>query len=285
MLFFHDLFQFDFLFYAVIGALLASIACGFIGTFVVAKRNTYVAGAIAHSVLGGMGVALYFNKVHNIQWLSPLVGAIIAAVLAALIISIVSLSGKQRHDTITSAVWAIGMAVGISFISMTPGYSQDLMSYLFGNVLMIGTSDLWTMAVLDILILIILFLFYNRFLVVSFQPELAKLRGVNTFFFHALMMIMVSLTVVILTQIVGLIMVIALLTLPAATALKIVTRLPSAMILATVLCMFFSISGIALSYEPELPAGATIIEIAGAFFLLTCLYKFLYAKFKKKTEV
>jgi zinc transport system permease protein len=284
ILFFHDLFQYNFLIFAVLGALLASIACGFVGTFVVAKRTTYVAGAIAHSVLGGMGAALYFRKVHHIQWLTPLVGASIAAILSALIISFVTASGKQRHDTVTSAVWAIGMAVGISFISMTPGYSQDLMSYLFGNILMIGMSDLWTMVVLDLLILIVIFLFYNKFLTISFQPELAKLRGVNVFFFHSLMMVMISLTVVLLTQVVGLIMVIALLTLPAATALKIVTRLPSAMILASLLCMFFSLIGIAVSYEPELPAGATIIEIAGAVYLITCLFQFLFVKYNKKIK-
>ena len=169
-LFFHDLVRHNFLIYAVIGAALASVSCGIVGSIVVAKRTTYLAGAIAHSVLGGMGAALYFKRVHGVEWLTPLTGAVVAAVMAALVISFVTVSGKQREDTVISAVWAIGMAVGISFISATPGYYEDLMSYLFGNILMIGTTDLWHMAFLDAAVLIITILFYDRFLVVSFQP-------------------------------------------------------------------------------------------------------------------
>jgi zinc transport system permease protein len=283
-LFFHDLVRHDFLIYAVVGAALASVACGIVGSLVVAKRTTYLAGAIAHSVLGGMGAALYFKRVHGIEWLTPLTGAVTAAVIAALIISFVTVSGKQREDTVISAVWAIGMAVGISFISATPGYYEDLMSYLFGNILMIGTGDLWHMAFLDAAVLAVTILFYDRFLVVSFQPELAALRGLNIYFYHTLMILMMSLTVVLLTQIVGLIMVIALLALPAATAFKFVNRLWSAMFAAGFICMIVSFLGLAVSYEPELPAGATIIEIAGLIYILSLIGKNIYLKFFRKRD-
>lgn len=282
VLFWHDFFHHTFLQYALLGGLLASISCGVIGGFIVARRITYIAGAIAHSVLAGMGAALYLHRVHGVEWLTPIMGATFAAIIAALIIAFVTLYTKQREDTVVSAVWAIGMAIGISFIAATPGYSQNLMTYLFGNILMIGKSDLEHMLVLDIIILIIVFLFYNRFLIISFQPELAVLRGIKSGFYHTLLLILIALTVVVLSQVVGLIMVIALLTLPAATSFKIVQRLWTAMVLACALCLIFIVSGIIISYEPELPPSATIIEIAGVFYLLILCMKSILDQYKKK---
>ncbi len=274
-LFWVHLLKYGFLQYAILGGLLASVACGVVGSFVVVRRTTYVAGAIAHCVLGGMGAACYLQRVHGVDWLTPLSGATVAAVVAALIIAAVTLSGRQREDTVISAIWAIGMAVGISFITATPGYYEDLMSYLFGNILMISVADLRHMALLDGVIVLLMLLFYDRFLVISFQPELARLRGIHVGFYHTLLMVLISLTVVLLTQVVGLVMVIALLTLPAATALHFSRRLWSAMAVASVLCFLFTVSGIALSYGPELPAGATVIEVAGAAYLCTIVGKWI----------
>jgi len=254
------------------------VACGVIGSFVVARRTTYVAGAIAHSVLGGMGAAHYFHRVHGVEWMTPLLGATIAAVLAALIIAAVTSSGRQREDTVLSAIWAIGMAVGISFITATPGYYEDLMSYLFGNILMVGGSDLMHMALLDVVIVTLMLLYYDKFLIISFQPELARLRGIRVGVYHTLLLVLISLTVVLLTQVVGLVMVIALLTLPAATALLFTRRLYSAMLAASALCLLFIVIGIAMSYGPELPAGATVIQVAGATFLLAVAGKWLWKK-------
>ena len=278
-LFWESLCRHSFLQYALIGGFLASISCGIVGSFVVARRRTYVAGAIAHSVLGGMGAALYARRVLGITWMTPLLGATSAAVLAALIIASVTLYGKQREDTVISAVWAIGMAIGISFITATPGYYEDLMSYLFGNILMVGTSDLWHMALLDAIIVGFVLLFYNKLIVISFQPELARLRGILFGFHHTLLLIMISLTVVLLTQVVGLVMVIALLTLPAATAFKLSNRLWSSMIVASVLCFIFTTGGIAISYAPELPAGATVIELAGVSYILVAAVKWGWIRF------
>jgi zinc transport system permease protein len=281
-LFWAHLFEYSFLQYAILGGLLASLACGIVGSFVVVRRATYVAGAIAHCVLAGMGAARYLQRVHGVEWMSPLFGATVAAVVAALIISAVTLSGRQREDTVLSAVWAIGMALGITFITATPGYYEDLMSYLFGNILMIGVSDLQQMAVLDAVIVVLLLLFYNKFLVISYQPELARLRGIRVGLYHTLLLVLISLTVVLLTQVVGLVMVIALLTLPAATALHFAQRLWVAMLVATVLCFLFTVSGIALSYGPELPAGATVIEVAGAAYLMAIVGKWAWRKFASR---
>ncbi|MBN1295381.1 metal ABC transporter permease [bacterium] len=267
-LFFTHLQQYAFLQHAVLAGVLTAIACGIVGSYVVVRRSTYTAGAIAHCVLGGMGIARYLHHVHGMTWATPLTGATLAAILAASIIAGVTASGKQREDTVLSAVWAVGMAIGISFISITPGYYEDLLSYLFGNILMVGMPALRLMAVLDLFIIVITILFYNQFLAVSFQPELARLRGVSVQIYHTLILLITALTVVLLTQVVGLILVIALLTLPAAMASRLVHKLWLMMLVAAALSLVFTIGGIALSYGPELPAGATIIELTGSAFVL-----------------
>lgn len=272
-LFFQHLAAHAFLQYALLASVLAAIACGIVGSFVVVRRTTYLAGAIAHSVLGGMGIAHYLNRVHGVQWATPLVGATIAAVLAALLIAWVTLGGGEREDTVLSAVWAVGMAVGITFIAATPGYYQDLMSYLFGNILMVGPDDLWYMLALDAIILVVIIAFYDRFLLVSFQPELARLRGISAPLYHTLLLVLTALTVVLLTQVVGLIMVIALLTLPAATASALVGKLSRMMVLASLLCLAFNVGGLVISYGPELPPGATVIELAAVVYLSVMLGK------------
>lgn len=284
MLFWQHLFQYPFLQYALIGGLLAAISCGIVGSFVVVRRTTYVAGAIAHSVLGGMGVARYLQRVCGVEWMTPLVGATIAAVLAALIIAAVTYSGRVREDTVLSAIWAIGMAVGISFITATPGYYEDLMGYLFGNILMVSPSDLWNMGILDSIVVVMLFLFYDKFLLISFQPELARLRGIRVGAYHTLLLVMIAITVVLLTNVVGLVMVIALLTLPAATAFLLAGRLWSVMLLAALISFLCTIGGVAISYGPELPAGATVIELAGTVYILVFAGRKLVLRFRHRVH-
>ncbi len=276
--FFTDLCNFTFLQYAFIAACFTSICCGIIGSYTVVRKTTYVAGAIAHSVLGGMGAAKYFQVVYGIAWLSPLSGAVVAAMFAALIISLVTHYGKEREDTVLSAIWAIGMATGISFITATPGYYEDLMSYLFGNILMISSADIYYIASLDLVIALLVFMFYYKFLLVSFQPDTARIRGINTAFYNTLLNLLTALSVVILTQVVGLVMVIAMLTLPAATASRFSARLWRIMLIATLLCLLLTWGGIIVSYSLELPTGATIIELAGGLYLLLISAKFLYSR-------
>ncbi len=247
---------------ALIGGVLASVACGAIGSYVVVKRIGYLAGGIAHAVLGGMGIAYYLGR-------SPIEGALVSALVFAFILGWVSLRMQQQEDTIIGALWAGGMAVGILFISQTPGYNVDLMSFLFGNILMIASEDLYWIAGLDALILVIVFLFYKQFVAVSFDEEFARLRGISVERFYLLFLSLVALTVVILIQIVGLILVIALLTLPAAIAGLYVRSLNLMMVLATLFGMVFTTGGLALSYQPDLPPGPTIILLAGAFYLLS----------------
>ncbi len=268
--FFDALLQYPFLQKALLGGLLASLGCGLMGSYVVVKRIGYMAGGIAHTVLGGMGIALFLG-------LAPLGGALVAALVAALLIGGVRLRWRQQEDTLIGVVWAVGMAVGIIFISRTPGYNVNLMSYLFGNILMVTDQSLWLMALLDLLVLVTVALCYRPFMAVSFDEEFARLRGVPVAFFYLLLLCLVAVTVVLLIQVVGLILVIALLTLPAAIAGHWVHSLGRMMLLATLLGMLFTAGGLALSYQPDLPSGATIILVAGVGYLVSLILRGLVA--------
>lgn len=265
---------------AVCAGLLAAVACGVIGSFVVARRITYVAGGIAHSVLGGMGVAGYLIVVHRWQGISPLLGAIGAALLAALIIGWVTTRARQREDTVIGAVWAVGMAVGILFISQTPGYNQELMSYLFGNILMVSNTDLGILVALDLLIIALTFLFYRQFLAVCFDPEFARARGLRVHWYYMLLLCLTALTVVLLVTVVGVVMVIALLTLPAAVAGCFSRTFRQMIVGAIVCCVFFTFSGLAVSYQSDFPAGATIILIAGACYGLAMVARWVLGRYR-----
>jgi zinc transport system permease protein len=262
--FFTALASHGFLQSAVAAALLASIGCGVIGTYVVVKRIAFIAGGIAHSVLGGMGAAVYYG-------FDPLAGALAAAVLAALLIGWVRLNWQAQEDTLIGALWAVGMAIGVLFIAKAPGYQSDLMSYLFGNVLLVPRESLWFMLALDLVLLAVVAAYHRQFLAVVFDEEFARLRGVPVTFFYLLLLVLVAVTVVLLIQVVGLILVLALLTLPAAVAGHYVHSLGRMMLFATLLGSLLSLSGLALSYQPDLPAGPTIILLAGAVYIASAI--------------
>ena len=253
---------------ALIAGIVCSVACGVVGSYIVARRITYIAGGVAHAILGGMGAAYYLNKVHGWSFLQPLHGAVIVAILAALIIGWVSLRAKQREDTVISAIWAIGMATGVLFIARTPGYSEDLMNYLFGNILVVSHRDLWLIGGLDVLVVLIGVAFYNQLLAVCYDEEFARLRGIHTEFYYLLLLCLTALTVVVLVTVVGLVMVIALLTLPVAIDGHFVGRLWQVMVLSAVLSALLTTAGLAVSYSPMLPSGAVTIALAGGLYLL-----------------
>lgn len=267
-----DFFQFSFLQHAFLSGLLASVACGIVGTFVVVRRISYIAGGISHTVLGGMGAALYFQTVYQWKWLSPIYGAVAAALVSALIIGMVSLRAKQREDTVIGALWAVGMATGILFISRTPGYSTDLMSYLFGNILLVSSDDLWLLVGLDFLVLGCGLVFYRQFVAVCFDEEFARLRGIKVEFYYLFLLCLTSLTVVLLVTVVGIVMVIAMLTLPTAIAGFLSKDLRQMMLISVILCAIFTSAGLAVSYTPNLPTGATTILIAGTTYLLFIIF-------------
>ncbi len=269
-----------FLVSALLTGVLASVACGIVGSFVVVRRITYIAGGIAHCVFGGLAAAYYLQRVHGWQvwnplsgWqpLHPLHGALVAALLAALIIGFVSLRARQREDTVISALWAVGMALGVLFIHATPGYSQDLMSYLFGNILLVSPRDVWFLGALDAAVLLTALLFYNQFVAVCFDEEFARLRGLNVEFYYLLLLILTALTTVLLVSVVGIILVIALFTLPVAVAGYFTRALWRIMLVAALLSMAFTTLGLAISYPLGVQPGPVTILLAGSTYLLVIL--------------
>lgn len=254
---------------AIYAGALCSVACGVVGSYVVVRRISYIAGGISHCVLGGLGAAVYLKEVHGWTWLQPLYGAVFAALLSAMIIGLVSMRAKEREDTVISALWAIGMAVGVMFISITPGYGKELMSYLFGNILMISGDDLRLLIILDLVVLTFAIAFYNQFLAVCFDEEFARLRGLNVELYYLLLLALTALTVVLMISVVGIILVIALLTLPVAVAGYFCRSLWQLMAASIALSMLFTVGGLLISYSPNLPAGATTILLAGGVYLVT----------------
>lgn len=245
---------------ALAAGLLAAVGCGLIGPFVVVRRISSLTGAIAHAVLGGMGIALYLGR-------SPLAGAVVAAVAAALLVGWVGLVRREREDALIGAIWATGMALGVVFIAKTPGYDTELLSYLFGSVLMVDAGQLRGMLLLDAVIAATLALLYRPLVAVSFDEEMARLRGLPVTALQLLLLVLVSLTVVLMIRVAGLVLVLALLTLPSAAAGHWARSLGGMMGAATLFGAAAAAGGLFLSYGPDLPAGATIVLAAAALFL------------------
>jgi zinc transport system permease protein len=269
-----------FLKYAVIAGMLSSVSFGVVGSYVVVKKITSIAGSIAHSVLAGIGLSLYLQGQHTVEWFTPILGAMIAAVFSACIIGFVSIYGKQREDTIIGSVWAMGMALGVLFISLTPTY-VDPMSYLFGNILIISRQELIFIAVLDVVVIFLGIFLYRQFLAVSFDEEFARARGLNTAVYTMLLLLLTALSIVLLTTIVGIIMVIALLTIPAAMASLFSRSLWKIMLIAVLFTMVFTFFGTGISYALDTPSGSTIILFAGGLYILGVIVKKVTGRFKK----
>jgi zinc transport system permease protein len=259
-----------FLRYAFLAGVLASFAFGIMGSYVVVRRISYIAGAIAHCVLGGIGAGLYLQHARGLAWCHPMYGAVAMALVAAIIIGLVSLYARQREDTVIGALWAVGMAAGLLFLAKTPGYVNP-MSYLFGNILLITRGDLWLIVGLDVLVIGLTALFYPKLLAVCFDNEFARARGMRVEIYFLLLLCLTALTVVLLVRVVGIVMVIALLTLPAAVAGHFTKRLWHMMVLAIFFCMIFNVAGLGYSYVHDLPTGPTIIALAGAVYLLVVI--------------
>jgi len=254
--------QFEFMQNALIAGLLASVICGVMGTMVVVNRIVFLSGGIAHAAFGGIGLAFFFGWPY-------LVGTIGFSVIAALAMAIITLKTKHRADTIIGVIWAIGMAVGILLLDLTPGYNVDLMSYLFGSILSVPDTEIWLMVGVGAVILAVVIYFYHDYLALSYDEEFAQIRGVKIKTLYILMIVMLALGIVMVIQVVGLILVIALLTIPPYIAEKFSKSLFQMMILSSMLGAFFTVSGLWFSYEFNLTSGASIILVAGIGFLIS----------------
>ncbi len=261
-----EILQFEFMQNAFIAALLVSIATSIIGTLVVVNRMVFVAGGIAHGSYSGLGAAVFLG-------FAPMLGALVSAVLFAVLIGLLSYRSKERIDTLIGAMWAFGMAFGIILLDLTPGYNVELMSYLFGSILTIGNFDIWVMAGLDLLIVAAALLFYKEFLAVSFDSEFASLQGVNAKLFYVVMIILIALGVIISIQAVGLILIISLLTIPPFMAERYANSLASMMGLSFLLSLIFMYSGLYAAYSFDISSGAAVIAVASVSFFLFLIYE------------
>ncbi|MDC7126390.1 MAG: metal ABC transporter permease [Spirochaetales bacterium] len=265
---------------AFIAGVIGSIPFGFIGSFVVVKKMSSIAGAISHSSLGGIGLALYLQEVAGIMFLTPTTGAMLFAVISALIISLVMIKGTERVDTVIGTVWAVGMSIGILFMMKTPGY-VDPMSYLFGNILLIGKSQMVTIAVFSCFILLLGILFYPQLQAVSFDSSFAETRGINTSLFNTVMLMLIGVTVVLMVTFVGIVMVIAFLTIPPAIASLFSKRLSVMIALSILFSIILSVVGLYFSYIFDLPTGSVTIVLAGGVYIILRIGRIIQKNLKK----
>lgn len=266
-----EVLQFEFMRNALMAGLLTSVICGIIGTFVVVNRIAFLAGGIAHAAYGGIGIAFFFG-------LPYIVGILGFTLFAALIMAAVTLKAKDRADTFIGVLWAGGMGLGVLLLDLTPGYNVDLMSYLFGSILAVPKSDLWQMLVMCLSVGFIVIFFYNDFLAMSYDEEFAQLRGVPVKGLYFLLIGMIALSIVMIIRVVGLILVIALLTIPPYIAEKYARSLRMMILISTLLCCMFTIVGLWLSYIFNLTSGSTIIMVAVAAFFISFLVQYLKSR-------
>jgi len=249
---------------ALVAGLLASVICGIMGTLVVVNRIVFLSGGIAHAAYGGIGLAFFFNW----PYLPVTIGF---SLFAAMVMAAISHAVKHRADTIIGVIWALGMAFGIILLDLTPGYNVDLMSYLFGSILTVPRSDLLTMAVVGVSMTILLAWYYQDLLAMSYDEEFARIRGVPVKKLYFGLIGMLAVTIVMVIQVVGLIMVIALLTIPPFIVEKYAKSLVQMMVASSVLGAVFTVTGLWISYQYNLTSGASIIMVSGIVFLVSLL--------------
>ncbi len=267
------LFTSPFLVMALLAGLAASVSSGIMGGFVVIKRIVFISGSIAHSVLGGMGFCLWLRRTQGIEWITPMHGAVAAALLSALIIGWIHLKYKEREDTAIAALWSTGMALGVVFIALSPGYNVELMNYLFGNLLWVSHSDIGLLVGLDLIVIAATALFRHRFLTICFDETQAYLQKVPVRFFYILLLCLIALSVVLLIQVVGSILVIALLAIPATLAGSYTYRFSKMVALAVLIACLCTLLGTAAAYQLNWPPGATIALVAALLYAARFLFR------------
>lgn len=273
------IFSYSFLLYAFLALICISILSATVGTYVTINRFSYIAGALSHSILFGLGLFNYLksifisNKFLSESLFTPLNGAFLSGILFSLIIAYLYNNKNERLDTILSAIWSIGMSAGILFIFLTPGYNQELTRYLFGNILLVSLKEIIILFIFTIFILLIFSFFYKKILSIGFDNEFALLMGQNVKLFNTIFILIISFAIVLLTQVVGIVLLIALLTLPSSTILKFNLSLKKTMILSGILTFIVGFLGLYLSFTFNLPVSPITILILGAIYIIIFILK------------
>lgn len=251
---------------AFMAAILSSIVCGIIGTIIVEKKLVSMSGGIAHTSFGGIGLGYLLN-------IEPIVGGLIFSTFASVSIATLKRKTNTNSDTLIGMFWSAGMALGILFIALTPGYPPDMTSYLFGDILTVSSLYIKIMIALTIVILFFILSIFNYWRSYLFDEEFSKVIGINTIFLEYLLFILIAFSIVILIKVVGIILVIALLTIPPAIAKLYTYNLRNIMIYSILNGIVFSILGLMISYYYNIPSGATIILISVIGYLILAFIK------------
>ena len=253
------LLELDFFRHALLAAVLASVLAGVVGTFVVLKRLVAISGGVAHAAFGGLGVAYWAG-------VSPRLGAVAVAALSAIGLGFLDGERARRQDAVIGVLWAVGMAIGLVFLHWTPGYAPNLLGYLFGDILMVTPADLLLAAASDVALLALLALVGRELVAVAFDEESARLQGVPARFYSILMLLLVALSVVVLLQLVGIVLVIALVTIPPLVAQRLVRSFVGSLLAAVAVALVVTVGGLLAAYRLDLPSGPVMV-LLGALLL------------------
>jgi zinc transport system permease protein len=264
-----ELFSYGFFQKAFLAAVFASISCGITGSYIVARRIVFISGGITHASFGGIGLAFLLG-------FNPLAGAVVFAVGAALGIQFFTKVAKVREDSSIAIFWSLGMALGIIFVFITPGYTPNLMSYLFGNILTVTRSELWWMFILNAVVIFFFSVYFRKILYIAFDEEFARAAGLPVNLFNYLTITLVALTVVLNIRVVGIILILSLLTIPQAIANLFTKNFKNMLFLSSAFAFTGTITGLFISYFMDIPSGATIIFTLVIMFVLLRLYKHFF---------
>ncbi len=247
-----DLINYQFFVNAMLASVLISILCGVMGAYIVARRIVFISGGITHASFGGIGLGYYLG-------INPLLGAAIFGILSALGIEFLSKKTEVREDSAIGMLWSLGMAIGIIFVFLTPGYAPNLMTSLFGSILTVGSAELWFMGLLVIIMLVFFALFYRLIIALAFDADYAATHRVPSAFINYAMMALISLTIVLSIRVVGIILVMSMLTIPPSAANLFSKDFRRIMLLSVLFSILGCVSGILFSYYADIPSGASII--------------------------
>lgn len=272
-----EIFQYKFLTHAALACLLCGVACGMIGTYVVCRRLVFLSGGITHASFGGIGMAYYFGA-------NPLLGALLFAVLSALGIETFTARKQIREDSAIGLLWSLGMAIGIIFIYLTPGYAPNLMSFLFGNILSVTGTDIFWMGVVDLAILLIFRTMYHPILFVAFDREYARSQNFPTRTISYLMATLVAVTIVISIRVVGIVLLISLLTIPAVIGNLISKSFGRILLYGSVIAALSAFAGLYISYQTNIPSGASTIFVLTVTLIAVKTITFVRLKRRMKTR-
>lgn len=261
-----DLLEYKFILNSLLAGILASISCGIIGTYIVTRRMVFLSGGITHSSFGGIGIGYYLG-------FNPIITAAIFAVLSAFGIEFISKRSNIREDSVIGILWSFGMAVGIMFIFLTPGYAPNLMSYLFGSILTVSSLDIALMAGLSFILIVVFVLFYRIIVFVSYDQEFARTHQIAVSLVNYALIGLVALTIVLNIKVVGIILVISLLTIPQSIANLFTKNFKNIIISSIVIGFVGAFLGLVISYKINIPSGASIIFSLVMIFIIAKLFQ------------